>query len=113
MPNNQNLTPWKPGQSGNYKGKPKGTKHFSTTLREMLENKNFQYKQVDGTLKSGAPQDIIAGTLICRAIEGDLRAIELICRYTTPQPATAITANEADRIRFEALSEAQKSIYNL
>ena len=34
--NSQNLNPYKPGQSGNPKGKPKGAKNFSTSLKRLL-----------------------------------------------------------------------------
>lgn len=35
--NEQNLTPWKKGQSGNPKGMPKGIKHKKKSLREILD----------------------------------------------------------------------------
>lgn len=31
------MPPWKPGQSGNPKGKPKGARSFRTIFKEMLE----------------------------------------------------------------------------
>lgn len=36
-PNTQNLKPCKPGQSGNPKGKPKGTLNRATIIRRWLE----------------------------------------------------------------------------
>jgi len=37
MANEQNLIKFKPGQSGNPKGRPKGSKNISTYLKEFLE----------------------------------------------------------------------------
>lgn len=38
---------WKPGQSGNPKGKPKGTKHISTWIQEMLNDETFEANILD------------------------------------------------------------------
>lgn len=38
MANEQNLIPFKPGQSGNPKGKKPGTKNLSTIVRDILES---------------------------------------------------------------------------
>lgn len=35
-PHLKNLTPWKPGQSGNPAGKPKGAKNNSTVVKKIL-----------------------------------------------------------------------------
>lgn len=51
MANESNLRPWKPGQSGNPAGKPKGTKHLSTWMQEMLEDEEYAYKLTNGKLK--------------------------------------------------------------
>ena len=64
-----NLTPYKPGQSGNPNGKPKGTKNRSTILREILEleasdGKTYEYK--------------IDKALIDKALDGDIPAIKEI-----------------------------------
>ncbi len=37
MAGSDNLTPWQPGQSGNPKGKPKGSRNRETIVREILE----------------------------------------------------------------------------
>lgn len=35
-------TQFKPGQSGNPAGKPKGTKHINTWIQELLEDESFE-----------------------------------------------------------------------
>lgn len=63
---------WKPGQSGNPKGKPKGTKHISTWIQEMLNDEEFETVLVDarkGAVEfKGAPLKAIIGVAMHRAI---------------------------------------------
>jgi hypothetical protein len=84
MANKQNLQPWQPGQSGNPSGKPKGTKHLSTWIREMLEDENFSTRYLVGYRLQdykGAPMQAILQTLITKAIGGDIRAFDLLAKY--------------------------------
>ena len=79
MPNPENLrpkAPWKPGQSGNPAGKPRGTKNLSTILRELLERK------LDGPVTPFTPKGgkvsvntMVAIKLIQKALKGDNRSI--------------------------------------
>lgn len=82
-PNTQQLeaTRWKPGQSGNPTGKPRGTKHLSTHIREMLEDESFEHKLRDGSIFKGAPVKAVIKSLIAKALDGDLRAFELLARH--------------------------------
>lgn len=81
MANEKNLKPWKPGQSGNPNGKPKGTKHLSTRIQNILQDENFSQKLSDGTVLKGAPVEVILRVLVVRAAEGDLRAFDLLGKY--------------------------------
>lgn len=81
MANEKNLKPWKPGQSGNPNGKPKGTKHLSTRIQNILQDESFEQKLSDGTVLKGAPVEAILRVLIVRAAEGDLRAFDLLGKY--------------------------------
>lgn len=81
MANEKNLKSWKPGQSGNPKGKPKGTKHLSTRIQNILQDETFEQKLSDGTVLKGAPVEAILRVLIIRAAEGDLRAFDLLGKY--------------------------------
>lgn len=81
MANEQNLKPWKPGQSGNPKGKPKGSKHLSTRIQDMLEDEAFKQKLSNGTLLEGAPVEVLIRALITKAAEGDLKAFDLLGKY--------------------------------
>lgn len=81
MANNKNLTPWRPGQSGNPAGKPKGTKHLSTWIQELLEDESFSYNLQGKKTKTGAPLKAILEVLVIKALEGDTRAFDLLCKY--------------------------------
>lgn len=81
MANAQNLRPWQSGQSGNPAGKPKGTKHFSTWIQEMMEDEQFVRKLANGKSKREAPVKAIVATLITKALDGDLKAIDLLAKY--------------------------------
>src|ERR1700722_1570347 len=81
MANEQNLKPWKPGQSGNPAGKPKGTRHLSAWIQEMMEDEQFTRKLANGRSKKEMPVKAIVGTLIAKALDGDMRAIDLLAKY--------------------------------
>lgn len=82
--NGGQLTPWKPGQSGNPKGRPKGSKNFSTIAKEALD----KLQDLPDPLREnimGAFKDVNDGrtALIYAAIqkalvEGDIQAMKFI-----------------------------------
>ena len=81
MANEQNLKQWKPGQSGNPAGKPKGTKHLSAWIRELLEDDTFKAKLTTGRTSKGAPIKAIVQSLVIKALEGDTKAFDLLAKY--------------------------------
>jgi len=68
MPNPENIKPhrWKPGQSGNPSGKPKGTLSLTNRLRKLLNEE-------DGRLADRLVQELIS-----HATKGERQAIEAI-----------------------------------
>lgn len=68
---------FKPGESGNPAGKPKGAKHLSTWVQEMMNDENFELFLEDrreGFKRfEGAPVKAIVTTAIRRAAGGDQR----------------------------------------
>ena len=74
-------TRWQAGQSGNPAGKPKGTKHLSSWIREMLEDESFTQKLKNGKTMKGAPVQAVVKTLIEKAIQGDMKAFDLLAKY--------------------------------
>ena len=74
-------TRYKKGQSGNPKGRPKGTKNFSTDLRDMLE------KPV--SLREGAKTVTVSTQMAAllrlreKALRGDSKAMDKIIQLAT------------------------------
>jgi Family of unknown function (DUF5681) len=68
---NQKKGRFKPGQSGNPKGKPRGSKHRLTVLAERLMEDN-----VEG----------ITNVIIAKALDGNLQAAALILSRVKPVP---------------------------
>lgn len=76
-----NNTQWLPGQSGNPAGKPKGVKHLSTWIQEVMEDETFEQKLTDGIIFKGVPAKAIVTCLIIKALSGDMKAFDLIGKY--------------------------------
>lgn len=80
----RNLTPWKPGQSGNPVGRKVGSKNVSTIIRELLE------EDIETSILSnpnvllsadGKPQSYargIAQAMCIKALEGNVQAARLV-----------------------------------
>lgn len=76
QPHGGALTPFPKGTSGNLKGKPKGTKHLSTWIQELMNDPKFELHVLDSkgygykTYK-GAPIKAIIEVAIRKALGGD------------------------------------------
>ena len=65
-------TRFKPGQSGNPKGRPRGSKSFAGLMRAAL-SETVQVRE-DGQLRHISRREAIIKSLIARALKGDARA---------------------------------------
>ena len=74
-------TQWAPGQSGNPLGKPKGSIHISTHISNLLEDENFECKLNNGQTFKGIPIKAVINVLIIKALNGNLRAFELLAKF--------------------------------
>lgn len=87
-------TQWKHGQSGNPSGKPKGSKHVSTWIQELLNDSSFQatIKSPSGsTMKyKGAPIKAIIQTAIIHALQGDKQWAEWLAKYAYRESETRV-----------------------
>ncbi len=77
MANEQNLKPFKPGQSGNPNGRPKG-KSLTTILRDLLERKINVKDPISGKKTKKTIRDHIGLNLAAKAVKGDLVAIGIV-----------------------------------
>lgn len=85
------MPPWEPGQSGNPNGRPKGAKNLKTYLAVLLDKK-LKLKTV--FTESGDTEEhkitaaqAVAERIIVRAIQGNVRAMELLLNFTNEQIA--------------------------
>ncbi len=81
MANEQNLIPFKPGQSGNPAGVPKGTKHLTTIIRELaskpIEWEKLNLKNADALkakYKNSNAWEAIIYVAFTQAMTGDAAA---------------------------------------
>lgn len=75
---------FQPGESGNPAGKPKGAKHLSTYIQEMMEDDSFTVEYVEGcTLKKhkGAPVKALVVVAFMKALAGDNKWAEWLGKY--------------------------------
>jgi hypothetical protein len=66
--------PFKKGQSGNPKGRPKGRRNRATIIREWLEVSQKIKNPITGETEELEQQDIMTLALIKKAREGDVSA---------------------------------------
>ena len=76
MANEENLKPFKKGESGNPNGRPKGTRSRSTIVREWLECSEVMTNPITGEKETLQQSDIITLALIKKARKGDVQAFK-------------------------------------
>lgn len=85
MANNANLKPFRKGHDTRRGRKPKGTKHLSTLIQEMLNDPKFETYVQDMrqgyVLYKGPAVKAIIQVMIVKAIAGDTRACEWIAKH--------------------------------
>jgi hypothetical protein len=69
-------TRWKPGQSGNPKGRPKGAKNLATIFDDAL-NETFEI-QVKGKTRKVTAREAIVWKLINEALRGNIKATAVV-----------------------------------
>ena len=89
-------TQFKPGQSGNPKGRPKGRQNTYTLLGELLHQKILITQ--DGRQLKIDKQTAILLQAVNRAVKGDLRAIQNIFPH--------MLAMDAEKEHLDAMREA-------
>ena len=84
-PSQGKATQFKPGQSGNPNGRPKGAISLSTRIQNMLNDENFETYLPDARdgFKhfKGAPAQAIIQTAMIKAMQGDTKSADWLAKY--------------------------------
>lgn len=90
-----NLTPFKPGQSGNPKGKPKGTTSIVTELRRLMEKRMPVNDPITGRPVRIKIKQLVAMSLIKSALNGKPEAAGQIIDRLEGKVAQTMNLNGA------------------
>ena len=111
-------TQFKPGQSGNPNGRPKGTKNLKTDLEEELKER-IPIKEA-GKAKKVSKQRAMVKALMAKAVGGDTKAVNIVMGMisklmigeetaeTTLEDLTATDEAILDELGAMILANAQK-----
>lgn len=72
---------FQPGVSGNPAGKPKGTRHLSTVIQELMDDENFELKLKDGKILKGRPSRKLAEVMYSLGISGNVKAADWLAKH--------------------------------
>ena len=76
MANEENLIPYEKGQSGNPKGRPKGSKKRSTVAKRWLQVAQDLKNPISREIETMSQEDLMTLALIKKAREGDTQAYQ-------------------------------------
>jgi len=111
MANEENIKKheFKKGQSGNPKGRPKGTKNRSTIAKKWLEVNKKGKNPITGDEEDLTQEDIITLALIRKAMNGDVNAYKALMDsgYGTAKDTIDLNTTEVG-IDFDELMVAMR-----
>ncbi len=97
-------TQWRPGQSGNPKGRKKGSRNFKTAVRELLSSMVSVVR--DGKPAKMSAQQAALERLLNKALNGDIRALTQLIRLAQEQ-------SDVEPSRVERLSANDQQILEI
>lgn len=102
---------FKPGQSGNAKGRPKGAQNFSTVLDQELNAKVPVTE--NGVRKTVRKQSVIAKQLVNKAAAGDIRAATVVIGETRQmEMRQAVSGMAANSSGFGELAQEDQRVFS-
>ncbi|CAN5660480.1 hypothetical protein BH10BAC3_BH10BAC3_16100 [soil metagenome] len=89
-PNQKNLKPFSSGQSGNLKGRPKGTPNKKTIIQKWLDTKESVKSPFTKKEEKLTQFDIMVLGLIAKARKGDVAAFNALLDRLEGRPAQSL-----------------------
>lgn len=99
-------TRWKPGESGNPKGRPKGSKNLETIFNDAL-NQKFEIHENGRTRKITAREGIVL-RVVNQALKGDIKATAFVL---AKEPKIARNAQPVEKITSDMTDLEAANIY--
>lgn len=95
MAKEDNLKPFKKGQTGNPNGRPKGSslRDIKVVLQDLLSQEKNGTQLIDGLMS----------VVVNKALKGDLKAVDMLLSYTFGKATqrTEITGSEGEPIQIK------------
>lgn len=112
-------SPWKPGQSGNPKGKKKGVRTWHVVLRERFEEGRITQDQIaDAMLKNAKKGNTKSAELVWDRMDGKAKEMHTIEGQTkiipldmidNPQLKEELLLAELDKLKRESMGKKQSN----
>jgi hypothetical protein len=104
-------TRFRPGRSGNPKGRPRGARNFSTAFEKELQARVAITE--NGKRKKITTREIIAKRLVHNALQGDLRStvllLQQVVRFEKSDSASDLFESAQDRETMASILERMRS----
>ena len=102
MPKEENLILWKKGQSGNPKGRPKGSKNRSTILKEIAELRTKGIDPVTGEEVWMTNEYRMAMAVIEKVIQkGDAQGLNMVLDSIYGKQKDTVDVNTTEEVNFD------------
>ena len=105
MANEENLIPFVKGQSGNPKGRPKGSKNRSTVAKKWLAVEQNQKNPLTNKDEDMSQEDLITLALIKKARKGDVQAYQKLLDSAYGAPVQQIEQTNIEQPLFPDVSK--------
>lgn len=105
MANEENLIPYQKGQSGNPKGRPKGSKNRSTIAKKWLSVEQNQKNPLTNKDEDMSQEDLITLALIKKARKGDVQAYQKLLDSAYGAPVQQIEQTNIEQPLFPDVSK--------
>jgi hypothetical protein len=109
---------FKPDQSGNPKGRPKGSKNFLTMFAEAM-SRPVTVRDKKGKIRTLSKQELMVEVMVNKALAGDPKAFAMVVQFADKfEVFKKLTLNHRENVnsalehlqrRLTALAEAQES----